>query len=95
MSLDVDCNACPIDQCGKEETLSYAQKRRADNRERVRRFRARKASREASLEASILTEVEEAVIRDRNPCSRTIQRISADLSKNLANYAASLLEGYD
>lgn len=95
MSLDVDCNACPIDQCGEEETLSYAQKRRADNRERVRRFRARKASREASLEASVLTEVEEAVIRDRNPCSRTIQRISADLSKNLANYAASLLKGYD
>lgn len=79
-------------ECLDQYRLDYAAKRKADNRERVRRCRARKAAEKESL---IVAGMAVPSFGSRDAFNRTPHRVSAGLASELAMIVASRLKSYD
>lgn len=72
----------------------YAEKRKADGRERTRRCRARKADR-AEIAVQAALKVSEGVPITLEHCRARASRISANIAKEIADFAYSRLEHFD
>ena len=72
----------------------YAEKRKADGRERTRRCRARKADRtEIGVQATL--NISQGVPITLERCRARASRISANIAKEIADFAYSRLEHFD
>ena len=79
----------------KESYHSWsAKKRKADGRERTRRFRARKADRD-QIAVQATSTLFEGVPLTLEHCHARASRISANIAKEIADFAYSCLEHFD
>ena len=83
-------------ECLDQYRLDYAAKRKADNRERVRRCRARKTAAEKESHSSLIVAgMAIPSLGSRDASNRTKHRTSAGLARELAMIVASRLKNYD
>ena len=83
------------EQCLLQYRVDYAEKRKADNRERVRRCRTRQATLQESESPHLAVAIESALVRHQDACDRSVVRTSSKLATELANIVSNRLRRYD
>ena len=83
------------EQCLLQYRVDYAEKRKAENRERVRRCRTRQASLRESESPHLAVAIESAPVRHQDACDRSVVRTSSKLATKLANIVSNRLRRYD
>ena len=82
-------------ECFDQYRLDYDVKRKADNRDRVRQCRARKAARIETQNSLIAGTMDIHGLGAQDASYRTTHRISSGLAREFALIVASRLQNYD
>lgn len=91
----MDPSVSASEVCLDQYRLDYAEKRKADNRERVRRCRARKAAEKESHDSLIVAAMDVVDLESRDASNRTAHRISTGLAREFAMIVAPRLKSYN